>query len=75
MMFKEKEFLNRIEEVSLEDLESIYRELESIYGQLLIKQDMDLKKCFCGGKDNFLPELKKSISEAVEIKFFSIIFA
>lgn len=69
MMFKEKEFLNRIEEVSLEDLESIYRELESIYGQLLIKQDMDLKKCFCGGKDNFLPELKKSISEAVEINF------
>lgn len=53
MMFKEKEFLNRIEEVSLEDLESIYRELESIYGQLLIKQDMDLKSAFAEARTTF----------------------
>lgn len=67
MGYKEMKFLNKIEEASIEDLERIYRKLESIYSQLLIKQDIDLKKCFCGGNENFLLELKKSFSKAVEI--------
>ncbi len=67
MGYKEMKFLNKIEEASIEDLEKIYRKLESIYNKLLIKQNIDLKKCFCGGNENFLLELKKSFSKAVEI--------
>jgi len=67
MSFKEKKFLNKIEKSSIEDLETIYQKLESIYMQLLLNQNIDLKKCFYGGNENYLLELKKSISKAAEI--------
>jgi len=56
-----------LKEVTIEDVEKIYRNLENIYNQLLMKQNIDIQKCFCGGNENFLLELKKSFSKAVEI--------
>ncbi|MDN5302187.1 MAG: hypothetical protein PWQ60_1701 [Thermoanaerobacteraceae bacterium] len=56
-----------LKEVTIEDVEKIYRNLENIYNQLLMKQNIDIQKCFCGGNENFLLELKKSFSKAAKI--------
>jgi len=67
MRYKEKKLLNKIEETSIEDIDRMYQRLENAYSQLLKKQNIDIEKCFCGGNENFLLELKKSFSKATEI--------
>ncbi|MGB9977611.1 DEAD/DEAH box helicase family protein [Thermovenabulum sp.] len=58
---------DNLNDITLEDVGKIYKKLENIYNQLLLKQNIELKKCFCGGNENFLIELKKSFSKAIEI--------
>ncbi|MGB9812181.1 MAG: phospholipase D-like domain-containing protein [Thermovenabulum sp.] len=58
---------DNLNDITLEDVDKIYKKLENIYNQLLLKQYIEFKKCFCGGNENFLIELKKSFSKAIEI--------
>ena len=67
MNITEKKLFNKIDKASIEDIESIYRNLESAYSQLLIKNNIHLKKSFFGGNEDFLLELKRSFSKAIEI--------
>ncbi|ABP65679.1 type III restriction enzyme, res subunit [Caldicellulosiruptor saccharolyticus DSM 8903] len=62
-----KAIQEHLTKISIEDVAEIYKDLENIYNQLLSKHGIDIQKCFCGANENFLEELKKAFSKAVEI--------
>lgn len=56
-----------INQTDLDEIKDIYRKIEQRYEKLTQQAGFQNIKCFTGGNENFLTELRKAIQKAVEI--------